>query len=65
MKIELGNRVGDVALSMRCQTTEAGLTAFALCVTKMRPADVVAQSVLWSDAVRAIHEIAPPVRSAP
>ena len=55
----------EVELSIRCQTTVAGSDASALCVTKMRPAQVAAQSVPWSALSRAIHEIEPPVRSAP
>ena len=64
----LGKRVGDapaVELSMRCQATVAGSAASALWVTKILPADVAAQSVPWSAAVRASHESEPPVRSAP
>ena len=38
----------------------AGSLASALCVTKTRPADVVAQSVPWSALLRAIQETAPP-----
>ena len=60
-----GYLVGEVALSIRCQETFAGLLASALCVTKTRPADVVAHSVPWSALFRAIQEIAPPVRSEP
>jgi hypothetical protein len=61
----LGNRVGEVALSIRCQVTVAGSDASALCVTKMRPAEVATQSVPWSASSRAMNEIDPPVRSGP
>ena len=50
---------------MRCQDTAAGSEASALCVTKIRPAEVAAQSVPWSAPSRASHESEPPVRSAP
>ena len=63
--MELGKRVGDAGLSIRCQTTVAGSVASPLWVTKMRPADVAAQSVPWSALLRAIQEIDPPVRSDP
>ena len=55
----------EVELSIRCHTTFAGFDASALCVTKTRPAEVVAHSVPWSALFRAIHETAPPARSSP
>ena len=64
----LGNLVGElpvVELSIRVQVTVAGSVASALCDTKMRPADVDTHIVPWSAPSRAIHEIEPPVRSAP
>ena len=38
--LEFRNRLPEVELSIRCQVTVAGSEAWALCVTKMRPADV-------------------------
>src|SRR6266851_4251317 len=64
----LGNRVGElpaVELSIRCHVTVAGSEASALCVTKIRPAEVAAHSVPWSAPSRASQEIDPPPRSAP
>ena len=46
-----------VELSIRCHVTVAGSDASALCVTKMRPAEVAAHSVPWSAPSRASHEI--------
>ena len=54
-----------VDLSDEQVETFAGLLASALCVTKTRPAEVVAHSVPWSALFRAIHETAPPARSDP
>src|SRR5207237_4823484 len=64
----LGNRVGelpDVELSIRCHVTADGSVASALCVTKMRPAEVAAQSVPWSTPSRASQDMEPPERSVP
>ena len=64
----LGNLVGELPeaeLSTRCHVTVAGSTASALCVTKMRPAQVAAHMRPGSAASRASHEMEPPVRSAP
>ena len=47
----LGKRVGEVELSIRCHVTVEGSEASALWVTKIRPADVAAQSVPWSALV--------------
>jgi hypothetical protein len=65
--MELGNRVGEFAarLSTRCHMTAAGSTASALCVTKMRPAEVAAHSVPWSDLFRASQDTEPPIRPEP